>query len=183
MLKLGAPSKHPLFGSPRTHYCTHAHTHAQTNTHTHTHIRTHTHAHTHTCINKQTHTPARTRTRTHTHTHAQPHSAMCPTTCTVPDGVCQAVEGSRPVAFTIGLTAYVSLVQLVANGSSGSADTAMQRFVPPGQPGPGLHRPGYTWTPKSQRTTSEHDHPEGGMVLTISKTAVETGSQEVKRAS
>jgi hypothetical protein len=53
-----------------------------------------------------------------------------------PAGVFQAVEGSRPVALTIGLTAPVSLysfVQLVWRGSAGSAGLAMQRLVEPGQ--------------------------------------------------
>jgi len=50
-----------------------------------------------------------------------------------PAGVCHAVDGSRPVLFTIGLTAYASLVQFVCSGSDGSAGTAIARLVPPGQ--------------------------------------------------
>ena len=50
-----------------------------------------------------------------------------------PAGVFHAVEGSRPVLLTIGLTAYTSFVQLVCSGSVGSAGTAIAKLVPPGQ--------------------------------------------------
>ena len=50
-----------------------------------------------------------------------------------PEGVCHAVDGSRPVLFTMGLTVNTSLVQLVCSGSSGSSGTAIAKLVPPGQ--------------------------------------------------